>query len=369
MANESLLQALFAQAWQLAALSLVVAGCARYVARNRPHLAHALWLVVLLKCVTPPVWHSPIGVFSWLSPSGGETPSVEDASALAAASQASPGVFPVDDDGALGPADVTVDARAGAVPAASPIDLLAAPATADEEASIDSTPGWLGPAAVAIWATGVLAMAIVSAARFGACWRRLRRSEVETHFDLEALLARLSKTLRVRRAARLLVTNSRIGPAVIGLWRPTILLPACVVRGRTAAELEPIVAHELIHVRRGDLWVGLLQTVAQTLWWFHPLVWLAGRMISREAERCCDEEVIGELRCDPARYARSLLSVLEWKRILIPVPAAPGVRVVEITSQRLERIMTLGQGCRRRTPWWCWGAMLLAAALALPGSP
>jgi hypothetical protein len=125
---------------------------------------------------------------------------------------------------------------------------------------------------------------------------------------------------------------------------------------------------EVLHIRRGDLWVGLLQTLAQALWWFHPLVWWVGRLTTREAERCCDEEVLGELKCDPASYARALLDVLDLKSQLKPVPVFPGVRPVDVTSQRLERIMSLRQGCRRRSPWWCWLVAIGAAALTLPGA-
>jgi type II secretory pathway component GspD/PulD (secretin) len=116
------------------------------------------------------------------------------------------------------------------------------------------------------------------------------------------------------------------------------------------------------------LWVGLLQTVAQAVWWCHPLVWWVSRRTTREAERCCDEEVLAELGCDPAAYARALVDVLELKRELKPVPVFPGVRPVEVTSQRLERIMQLGQGCQRRTPWWCWLLAALAAAATWPGA-
>jgi len=56
----------FSQMWQVTALILFVLVTARFVARNRPHLAYVLWLVVLVKCVTPPLWTSPSGVFSWL---------------------------------------------------------------------------------------------------------------------------------------------------------------------------------------------------------------------------------------------------------------------------------------------------------------
>jgi beta-lactamase regulating signal transducer with metallopeptidase domain len=84
-------------------------------------------------------------------------------------------------------------------------------------------------------------------------------------------LARLTRRLRIRRRVRLLVSATRIGPAVFGLFRPTIVLPEVIAADRTTSELEPILAHELIHVRRGDLWVGCLQTLTGGLWWFHPL--------------------------------------------------------------------------------------------------
>ena len=62
--NEPLLRIVITQTWQIAVLTIVVAGIVRIVARNRPHLAHALWILVLIKCVTPPLWGHSLGVFS-----------------------------------------------------------------------------------------------------------------------------------------------------------------------------------------------------------------------------------------------------------------------------------------------------------------
>ena len=66
MADSDLNPILLAQAWQITLLIVVVAGINRWLSRKRPHLAHALWLVVLVKCVTPPMWSSPSGMFCWL---------------------------------------------------------------------------------------------------------------------------------------------------------------------------------------------------------------------------------------------------------------------------------------------------------------
>ena len=60
----NLLSLLMTQSWQIAALAMIVAVVVKLAARNRPHLAHALWILVLIKCVTPPVWGHSLGVFS-----------------------------------------------------------------------------------------------------------------------------------------------------------------------------------------------------------------------------------------------------------------------------------------------------------------
>ena len=203
-------------------------------------------------------------------------------------------------------------------------------------------------------------------------WRRLaelvRAAERGQDPRWEAMLDGLVCRLKLRRRVRLVVIERPIGPAVLGLFHPTVLVPKTIIAGKPDDEIELVLAHELIHVRRGDPWFALLRSLVVSLWWFHPLVWWAGRQASREAERCCDDAVLAELRCSPARYARCLLDILEIKHQLSPVPAFPGVRAVEVTQGRLERIMKIGQGSYRRTPWWCWAVALLAAVAVLPGA-
>src|SRR4029077_1211889 len=104
-------------------------------------------------------------------------------------------------------------------------------------------------------------------------------------------------------------------------------------------DIEPLLAHELIHVRRRDSTTGLLQMIVQCLWWFHPLVWWANRKIIEERERCCDEAVIAALGCRPGRYARSLLAVLEWKSQARWPASVPGIRDFEVNRRRLEHLM------------------------------
>lgn len=353
----------WSQAWQVTLLIVAVALLVRLAGRNRPHLAHAMWLVVLAKCLTPPLWSSPSGIFCWLQGERSQAVAASDATSSSHLS------FDRGDTRSQRTPNLTVRVQPSR-------DKLLRPTAEKCDQPLART---LRPVAAAhrpplavllasIWLAGAVSIAAIAVGRCLICLRRVNHSRCQSDPALESLLQQLAQRLKLRRRVRLAVAECQVGPAVVGLFRPTILLPSAIVRGKPAVDLEPILAHELLHVRRGDLWIGALQTVAQAVWWFHPLVWLANRMASREAERCCDEEVVGELGCPPARYARSLLTVLELKQTLKPVPAFPGVRPVEVTSRRLERIMQLGQGSLKRTPWWCWASMLLLAAVTLPGA-
>ena len=80
-------------------------------------------------------------------------------------------------------------------------------------------------------------------------------------------------------------------PMVTGILKPIIILPATLVGSKTTEQLEPILAHELIHIRRKDGVIGWLQIVTQIFWWFHPVVWLANREVNRRREECCRRRV------------------------------------------------------------------------------
>ena len=348
--GSSFLQMAWGQLWQVTLLVLAVAVLVRLVARNRPHLAYVLWLVVLVKCVTPPLFASPSGVFCWLQPWHVTT-----------VSQCSLDVeVPPGDLADSPPVDALSETQerpvASAVPAASDM--------------ARTSTSWLRQVPAVLLATWFLGAAVslgLSIWRWRGCLRAACREGSAPSEEVGQWIRSLARRLGVRRTVRVVVTRGRLGPAVTGVLCPTLLLPEGIVCKGNRQEVEPLLVHELIHIRRGDLWAGLLQTLVLALWWFHPLVRWAVRRAITEAERCCDETVVAELGCDPKDYARGLLGVLQYKTDWVPAPAFPGAGRVEATSTRLERIMRLGQGCRRRSPWWCWAVMVGAAAVVLPG--
>ncbi|MEX2027419.1 MAG: hypothetical protein WEH44_08960, partial [Pirellulaceae bacterium] len=157
----------WAQCWQVTLLIVGVWLLLRAVGQNRPHLACALWLVVLLKCITPPLVSSPSGIFCWLQRA---EPVVERQSVLAATDYV-PAVASDDD---------AIVVRASPVPAAPPPGLAAAadlPAAGESSAEPVPHRIWTWPLVFALvafaWLTGVLVFAAVAFAQWLACWRKL----------------------------------------------------------------------------------------------------------------------------------------------------------------------------------------------------
>src|SRR5262249_52370130 len=99
-------------------------------------------------------------------------------------------------------------------------------------------------------------------------------------------------------------------PMVVGLLRPTILLPVEIVTGLSPGHLEAILAHELAHIRRHDFAVNLLQSVVESLFFYHPAVWLLSQRLRAERENCCDDLAAAQVG-SRADYGRALLALDE----------------------------------------------------------
>jgi hypothetical protein len=130
-------------------------------------------------------------------------------------------------------------------------------------------------------------------------------------------------------------------PAVVGLFSPIVLLPESA-EWWTDADLEPMLAHELTHVARRDCLTNLCADVAACLYWCNPLVRLSAKRLRLEAERACDERVIGE-GTDPRSYAELLLRVAHADR---SAPSLTHAATAMSRARELEsRLVALLDGC------------------------
>jgi uncharacterized protein (TIGR03435 family) len=158
----------------------------------------------------------------------------------------------------------------------------------------------------AIWGAGALLCLLPVLA---GTWhlRTLRRSSSSCARG-DALVRRLSDEADLHRSIAVRVHESIPGPMTYGALRPVILLPLDAESWSDAA-LGRAMIHELEHVRRCD-WVSqYIARFVAALYWFHPLVWIAWRRLSLEAERACDDAVLR--RSEATAYAHQLVLLAE----------------------------------------------------------
>jgi len=169
--------------------------------------------------------------------------------------------------------------------------------------------------------------------------------------DLDSLLRARGVTAKLAPVA---------SPVVWGWFHPEILLPEscrnwCEERQRLAS------LHELAHVRRGDLWTGLIVRAAQAVYWFHPLVWWISAKAAEAQELACDESVLAGGASAP-EYASLLVETA--RQISAPVPfGCPMVSHSQFLRGRIMHILQFrSQTARAR---WTRGAAYPFAALLL----
>ncbi len=176
----------------------------------------------------------------------------------------------------------SVDAPVAEVSWAAPLQAAIAAVPARSPRVAD-TPWWL-----ALWATGAMAMLALLG------WRQ--RGFVR---GLGRLHRRADGCWQAQVDAGL--------PAVIGVLRPRIVLPAGFDARYLPAEQALILRHERLHVLRGDLQLNAIAAVLHCLAWFNPLAWIALRRFRLDQELACDARVLAGDPASRRRYGETLL--------------------------------------------------------------
>jgi uncharacterized protein (TIGR03435 family) len=116
----------------------------------------------------------------------------------------------------------------------------------------------------------------------------------------------LANEAELHRGVEVLLHESVAGPMTCGILRPAILFPV-PAENWNDGDLLRAIAHELEHVRRADWLIHCLARVVCAVYWFHPLVWIAWRRLTLEAERACDDAVLS--RSEATAYAEQLVAL------------------------------------------------------------
>jgi beta-lactamase regulating signal transducer with metallopeptidase domain len=335
-ATEAIGWALLHFIWQGALVGLVAAAALAALRKSAADVRYVVAAIAMSLMVTMPV---VTAVQSWRSASAPRT---------------------METVGAGAPVDVPIDRAART--SAAPAPARSRPVAGPPATSLGTTrlQLWL-PAFVLAWCCGValLTLRLLS----GWVWvRRLTTRGIRpASASVATMVGRLSKRLHIRRTITLLESAIVDVPTVIGWLKPVVLLPASALAGLTPEQLEAILAHELAHIRRHDYAVNLLQTLVETLLFYHPAVWWLSRRIRAERENCCDDLAVS-LCGDPYTYARALADLEELRgargRLVL---AASGGSLLQRVRRLLGAPTHAGHG-----PGWLAGtvAILLMFGLA-----
>ena len=357
-----------------AALAVIVFAVTR-VWRN-PQFAHALWLLVLIKLVTPPVTWISLPA-SWWEPDrpAAAAPAAAAADATAdlhptpvqlhesfaansavaseerlpepviispepvapppahaiAASVRQPELLTIEPSWTPLPAtDEPQCSRATACRQQCHTASLAAAADSDSPANaaaapeLTSNPPPAGerPAALlaassatlilAVWLGGAAVFLTILVAR---CRRvqQILAASIPAGDLLRLEARRLAETLGMRRVPDVRVVEARIPPLVWGAARgPLVLLPRELIEGMSPAERRSVLVHELAHIRRRDHLVRWLEILILVPFWWNPVAWWSRRQLRIAEEECCDAWVVWALPDSRRSYGRALLRTIEF---------------------------------------------------------
>jgi beta-lactamase regulating signal transducer with metallopeptidase domain/Tol biopolymer transport system component len=285
--------------------------------RVRAVFRYCVWLLVLVKLVLPPTLSLPTGIGYWV---GNPVP---------AASVVSDRVFyPMQREPWGGPQPVAAQASDAIAPI-RPAPTAVEPAAAVTPPVVNLTPLTWQAVVFLLWVTGVLAFAVLLGQRVRFV-RGLVMASTPAQGELFGLLDQCRRQMGVRRPVGLRMLDTLPSPAVCGLLRPTILMPAPLVERLTPEGLRAALIHELAHIKRVDLWINAVQTVLQVIYFYNPFVWLANAMIRRTCEEAVDETVLVTLGGRARDYSHTLINIGEmafWK-------ADFGLRLVGVAESR-----------------------------------
>ena len=198
------------------------------------------------------------------------------------------------------------------------------------------------------WIIGVgWSLARLLVARQGA--RQLRKqSHIIDYMPLIEQLAIQARLYGLRTSPALLEIEGDGSPMLIGILGPAIVVPGGTLRKLSVPELTMVLGHELAHIRRGDLLWNLAAACVQTVFFFHPLVWLSQRQLNLAQEVAADELAIQRQHHDPASYGTLLVSVISklGPSRLIPTMSMGTAGSVHSLIRRLVAMASIGRASR-----------------------
>ncbi|MBN1787679.1 MAG: hypothetical protein JW806_04725 [Sedimentisphaerales bacterium] len=291
--------------WQVGLLIAIIAGLDFLIKKwIWPQVRYALWLLILVKLILPPTLTSPMSFTA-------EIPFMaKHAAAKFSQTQPPQQIIP--------PADELIPITTSTQPAQIvPVIPEVSYTPAVERLS------WKVYVLFA-WLAGVMILSIWLTVRLRNLRAQHTKDPLQNHLPqrLNDLLEATAQKLKLKRTPHIILTDKVRCPAVFGIFRPVLLMPADKLQSLTMEDAENIFLHELAHIKRGDLLVHAVHMILQIAYWFNPPLWMIRRPLQNLREICCDATVARLLREKIVDYRQTLL---QTARQLLAVPVDPGL--------------------------------------------
>jgi beta-lactamase regulating signal transducer with metallopeptidase domain len=317
------------------------------VGRIGPVARHALWVLVLVKFVTP-----PLVVWPWTAPDPFGIARL-DPTGHRAAPKPGAAYVPL--------SHPTADATT--LPVESP-DSQTTLRNEHQDASQTAASIW--PWALGIWLTGSVFLVGLEGVRLARLGRRIRLSR-----PVDPAIARRVSALAAQfdlTPIPVQAIDDLASPVVWCVGRPRLLWPADLAADASDACVDGLLVHELAHIKRRDHFVGWVEFAAAIVWWWNPVFWYVRAARREQAELACDAWVISTLPNGRRAYAESLLTLsIAGSNLRGASPAAVlGVRAS--TRRVLERrlVMIMKGRVPVRLSWMGFSIVALLALATLP---
>jgi beta-lactamase regulating signal transducer with metallopeptidase domain/regulation of enolase protein 1 (concanavalin A-like superfamily) len=333
------------QSWQIAVLVVVIAA-ATFVLKNKSsHVRYLLWLIVLAKCLVPPLLTVPLAV---LPRAGVPEPTME---------------FLVKEP----VMDFKVDeAKVAETPLSlpSPVKAVPQPIVTDTTTKLKVRQR-LGLG----WIAGVTVFVIVAVTKALRTEFWLRRERKPLPVKLKSEIEDLFSFFKIRTLSHVWLVDGVGQPFVWGLLRGSIYLPGNFAKVNNSENRRSVLGHELCHVMRFDTVINLLQVISQAIFWFHPLVWWAYKRIRSEREKCCDEMAIASLNARAKDYSTAIVNILITEhKSNRSVPSLAVAGPVKNIEERIRTMTRPGKKFYKQPSLKAAMAVLLLALLSVPAT-
>ena len=368
----SILEIALINAVMVIPLAFVAAMAGRLL--RRPALSHLLWIAVLVKLITPPVFQVPLIDRQWVTSIVRPllppiVASVDRAFHLGGNSGALPAIDasasersdPNDQDTPVRPNTLAGQNQKIAVGNSSVVSFLV------EGIRNRVLTDFLASGLVVVWAIGGLCWFVFQGIRCVRFRRRLMHG-TEAPAELQQFSDQFAQQLGLGRSPQVWLMPGVMSPMLWSTGRTKLLVfPEQLLDRLDREATGTLLIHELSHLRRHDHWVRVLELMATGFFWWHPVVWWARRQIEAVEEECCDALVVRMMAGSPKRYAEAILEAVDFLADFHRLPPlATGLSQFPFLRQRLTWIM---RGPRRQDFGYCGRVFLLIAACNMPFQP